>query len=141
MVKGVQTGDQETKIVNFVDDDSFLKWHQLLCQAQAHSDTIRESFQLKNILYLALSVIKRFWRSLTCILMCFWSLKIKYHGMNIISVRVEQGNMADRKPCWEPCLCLLRAWDSFFREFNYVFMLKMPSSPLQDAAGLCALIL
>ena len=70
-IKGVQTGDQEIKMVNFADDDYFLRWHQLLCQTQAHSlsDTIREVFQLKNIL--ALTVIKRFWRSLTHILICF----------------------------------------------------------------------
>ena len=48
---------------------------------------ITEAFQLKNIL--ALTVIKRFWRSLTHILICFSSLRIKYHDMNIISVRVE----------------------------------------------------
>ena len=43
-----QTGDQEIKIVKFVDDEHFLRWNQLLCQAQAHFDTIREVFQLKN---------------------------------------------------------------------------------------------
>ena len=77
-------------------------------------------------------------------------MRIKYHDMNIISVGVEQGYMVDRKPCWEPCL--YRVWvflnrvnlwsefsirsnwwrtKSFFREFNYVFMFKMPSPPLQ----------
>ena len=43
-MKGVQTGDQETKIVKFADDKHFMWWHQLLCQTQAHSDTIRELF-------------------------------------------------------------------------------------------------
>ena len=123
--------------MNFVDEDHFLRWHHLFCQTQAHSDTIRESFRLKNMLYLALSVIKRFWRGLTRILMCFQSLKIKYHDMNIISFRVEQGNMVDRKPCWKRWLCLLRIWVSLFREFNYVLKFKMPSSPLQDAAVMC----
>ena len=27
--------------------------------------------------------------------------------MNIISVSVEEGAMVDKKPCCEPCLCLL----------------------------------
>ena len=75
--------------------------------------------------------------------------------MNIISARVEQEYLVDRKPCWEPCLYLLRQvesefvykanlwfefsirfnWQrarSFFRELNYVFMFKMPSPPLQS---------
>ena len=45
---GLKVGDQEIKIVKFVDDEHFLRWNQLLCQAQAHFDTIREVFQLKN---------------------------------------------------------------------------------------------
>ena len=72
----------------FVDYDYFLRWHQLLCQTQAHSDTIREVFLLKHKLSknLTLSVIKRFSRSLIHILICFWSLGIKYlHDMNISS--------------------------------------------------------
>ena len=68
-IKGVQTGDQEIKIVKFVDEKHFLRWHQLLCQTWAHSGTIREFFQLKNKLSknlaLSVSVTKIFWRSLT----------------------------------------------------------------------------
>ena len=73
--------------------------------------------------------------------------------MLIITVRVEKGNMLDRKPWREPCLCLLRVWvclnkaslwsefsisgfnwwrtRSFFSVLNYIFMLKMPSPHLQ----------
>ena len=71
----MQTGDQEIKTVNFVDDIDFLRCHQLLCQIRVHSGTIREVFQLKNKLSkklaLSVSVIKRIWRSLTHILICF----------------------------------------------------------------------
>ena len=76
--------------------------------------------------------------------------------MNIISVRVQQGYMVDRKPCSEPYLRLLRQLGSEFvyirltYDLNseldstdgrqdpflealsmYIFMFKMPSPPLQ----------
>ena len=91
-----------------------LCWHQLLCQTKSHSYTIWECFPLKNKLFKkpqALSVIKRFSRSLIHELICFQSLEIKYlHDLNISSVRGEKGNMMERKPCWKLCLCLLRVW-------------------------------
>ena len=44
-------------------------------------------------------------------LICCQSLVFKYlYDKNIISAKVDRGNLMARKLFWEPCFCLVRVW-------------------------------